>query len=200
MPRKPTKLKKTRRGNNEGSIYRRGSDGKWVGQITLGYRAEDGKPIRKYFYANTREEVSHLVALEVATAPNKGGPVPQELIVRDFLHQWLTSFKTFEVNSRTMELYYSCERLHIAPILGDIPVSSVTPIQIQTLLYQLQSEKQLSHRTISLVRSVLIQMFDYAIDLQLVDHYPARNAKLPKQPRDPEEVETAGLEPVTSCV
>ena len=105
------------------------------------------------------------------------------------MHQWLTSFKVYEVSSRTMELYYSCERLHIVPVLGDIPVSSVTPIQIQTLLYQLQSEKQLSRRTISLVRSVLIQMYDYAIDLRLVDNNPARNARLPKQPRKPEEKE-----------
>ena len=110
-------------------------------------------------------------------------------IVKDFLHQWLSSFKVYEVSSRTMELYYSCERLHIVPVLGDIPVSSVTPIQIQTLLYQLQSEKQLSRRTISLVRSVLIQMYDYAIDLRLVDNNPARNARLPKQPRKPEEKE-----------
>ena len=73
--------------------------------------------------------------------------------------------------------------------MGDIPVSSVTPIQIQTLLYQLQSEKQLSRRTISLVRSVLIQLYDYAIDLRLVDNNPARNARLPKQPRKPEEKE-----------
>ena len=189
MPRTTNKLKNTRRGNNEGSIFRRSSDGKWVGQISAGYRAEDGKPIRKYFYGNTREEVAHLVALEVATSPNKGTAVPQELIVKDFLHQWLTSFKVYEVSSRTMELYYSCERLHIVPVLGDIPVSSVTPIQIQTLLYQLQSEKQLSRRTISLVRSVLIQMYDYAIDLRLVDNNPARNARLPKQPRKPEEKE-----------
>ena len=63
------------------------------------------------------------------------------------------------------------------------------PIQIQTLLYQLQNQKYLSHRTISLVRSVLIQKYDYAIDLQLVENNPARNAKLPKQPRRREEKE-----------
>ena len=50
MPRKP---KVTRRGKNEGSVYRR-KDGKWVGQVTVGYRPDNGKPIRKYTYANTR--------------------------------------------------------------------------------------------------------------------------------------------------
>jgi len=42
MPRKP---KVTRRGKNEGSVYRR-KDGKWVGQVTTGYRPDNGKPIR----------------------------------------------------------------------------------------------------------------------------------------------------------
>ena len=189
MPRKSSNTKNTRRGNNEGSIFRRSSDGKWVGQISAGYREDNGKPIRKYFYGDTREEVAHQVALALATSPNKGAAVPQELIVKDFLHQWLTTFKVYEISSRTMELYYSCERLHIVPYLGELPVSEVSPIQIQTLLYQLQSEKQLSRRTISLVRSVLTQMYDYAIDMRLTDNNPARNAKLPRAPRRREEKE-----------
>lgn len=45
MPRKPSKPKTTRRGKNEGSVYRR-KDGKWVGQVTVGYHTDTGKPIR----------------------------------------------------------------------------------------------------------------------------------------------------------
>lgn len=47
MPRKPSKPKTTRRGKNEGSVYRR-KDGKWVGQVTVGYHPDTSKPIRKY--------------------------------------------------------------------------------------------------------------------------------------------------------
>lgn len=61
MPRKPSKPKTTRRGKNEGSVYRR-KDGKWVGQVTVGYHPDTGKPIRKYTYANTREEAAHWIA------------------------------------------------------------------------------------------------------------------------------------------
>ncbi len=187
MPRKP---KIVRRGKNEGSVFQRKTDGKWVGQVTVGFKPENGKPVREYYYANTREEVAHWVALKVATEPNKGAHVAAgDLIVKDFLHQWLKTFKVYEVSSRTMELYYSCERLHIVPALGELPIRDVTPIHVQTLLYQLQADKQLSRRTISLVRSVLIQMYDYAIDLRLVENNPARNAKLPKQPHRPVEPE-----------
>ena len=48
----PRKAKTTRRGKNEGSVYRR-KDGKWVGQVTTGYRPDNGKPIRQYRYADT---------------------------------------------------------------------------------------------------------------------------------------------------
>ena len=124
MPRKP---KVTRRGKNEGSVYRR-KDGKWVGQVTIGYRPDNGKPIRKYTYANTREEAARWVALTLTTELDKEThPISEDLILEDFLHKWLTTFKVHEVCSRTMELYYSSERLHIVPVLGNCTLDAVTP-------------------------------------------------------------------------
>ena len=179
----PRKTKVTRRGKNEGSVYQR-KDGRWVGQVTVGYREDNGKPIRRYTYQATREEAAHWVALQVATELDRAGSVRSgELLLRDFLHNWLAAFKVHEVCSRTMALYYDAERLHIAPALGDLPLGEVTPLKIQTFLYQLQAEKRLSQRTISLNKSVLVQMYDYAMELGLVDSNPARNAKLPRQSR-----------------
>ena len=179
----PRKTKVTRRGKNEGSVYQR-KDGRWVGQVTVGYREDNGKPIRRYTYQATREEAAHWVALQVATELDRAGSVRSgELLLRDFLHNWLAAFKVHEVCSRTMALYYDAERLHIAPALGDLPLGEVTPLKIQTFLYQLQAEKRLSQRTISLNKSVLVQMYDYAMELGLVENNPARNAKLPRQSR-----------------
>ena len=84
MPRKP---KVTRRGKNEGSVYRR-KDGKWVGQVTVGYRPDNGKPIRKYTYANTREEAARWVALTLTTELDKETHrLSEDLILKDFLHK-----------------------------------------------------------------------------------------------------------------
>ncbi len=180
MPRKP---KTTRRGKNEGSVYRR-KDGKWVGQVTVGYKPDDGKPIRKYTYTDTREEAARWVAATSAFNMGQNAVIqPEDLILKDFLHSWLTTFKVHEVCSRTMELYYYSERHHIVPTLGNMPLDSLTPIKVQTFLYQLQAEKHLSQRTISLIRGTLIQMYDYAIEMGLVQNNPARNTKLPRQPR-----------------
>ena len=165
----PRKTKVTRRGKNEGSVYQR-KDGRWVGQVTVGYREDNGKPIRRYTYQATREEAARWVALQVATELDRAGSVRSgELLLRDFLHNWLAACKVHEVCSRTMALYYDAERLHIAPALGDLPLGEVTPLKIQTFLYQLQAEKRLSQRTISLNKSVLVQMYDYAMELGLVE-------------------------------
>lgn len=174
------KVKTARRGKNEGSVYRR-KDGKWVGQVTTGYRPDNGKPIREYIYADTREEVSHWVALTLATSLEKENrALPEDLVLKDFLHRWLTMFKVHEVSSRTMELYYYSERVHIVPALGNAPLNSLTPLKLQTFLYQLQAEKLLSQRTLSLIRGTLIQMYDYALEMGLVNSNPARNTKLPR--------------------
>ena len=49
-----------RRGNGEGSITKRKSDGR-QGYVTVGYDVETGKPKKKYFYGKTRKEVQEQV-------------------------------------------------------------------------------------------------------------------------------------------
>ena len=62
-----------------------------------------------------------------------------------------------------LALYYDAERLHIVPALGHLSIGHVTPLRIQTFLYQLQAEKHLSQRTISLNKGILVQIYDYAM-------------------------------------
>ena len=50
-------VSKTRRANNEGSIFQR-KDGRWTGAVTTGYD-DNGKPIRKFIYGKSRMEVAN---------------------------------------------------------------------------------------------------------------------------------------------
>ena len=47
--------KGTKRGNGEGSVYKRKSDGKWCASAIVG-NDENGKPVRKTVYGKTRPE------------------------------------------------------------------------------------------------------------------------------------------------
>ena|SRR5271170_80257 len=44
-----------KRANGEGTLYRRASDGRWLGSIQFGHD-DRGRPIRKYVSANTERE------------------------------------------------------------------------------------------------------------------------------------------------
>ena len=44
-----------RRGNGEGAVYQRASDGRWLGAVVVGYDPE-GRPRRKTVSARTRSE------------------------------------------------------------------------------------------------------------------------------------------------
>ena len=57
---KEVKAKAGRRGNNEGSIFKR-KDGRWCGEVLTGYKS-DGKPIYKTVYRKTQQEVIREVA------------------------------------------------------------------------------------------------------------------------------------------
>lgn len=53
-----------KRGNNEGTIYRR-KDGRWCGMVTIG-RKSDGKLKRVTFYGKTKQEVVEKVTKAIS--------------------------------------------------------------------------------------------------------------------------------------
>ena len=77
----------TKRGANEGSIFKRNRDGKWCAAIDLGY--VNGKRRRKEFCRETRKEVAQLLAKAIREkAQNLTVPVDRQT-VGQFLESWL---------------------------------------------------------------------------------------------------------------
>ena len=77
---------RTKRGNNEGTIYRR-TDGRWTGAITI----EGGRVRlkRKQFYGRTRLEVSRKLT-KALEAVQEGVPLPSDrLSLASFASDWL---------------------------------------------------------------------------------------------------------------
>ena len=72
-----------KRGNNEGSIYQQGSDGRWVAAVSL----PSGD--RRRFYGATRAEVARKLTAALKTQQD-GLPLPMEReTVGHFLAAWL---------------------------------------------------------------------------------------------------------------
>lgn len=116
----------SKRGNGEGGIYQRKSDGKWCGSVVL-----DGSK-RKVLYGKTRREVANkLVALQ--RDQQRGVPVLSDrLTVGGFLPTWLVSVK-LTVKPRTWTRYEGLTRLHLVPTLGKLPLAKLDRHHLSTL-------------------------------------------------------------------
>jgi hypothetical protein len=64
--------KSRKRGMNEGGIHHR-ADGRWEARLSLGW--QDGKRVRKGYFAATRAEVAKLLAA-AKTEHDRGVPIP----------------------------------------------------------------------------------------------------------------------------
>ena len=182
-----------RRGNREGSIYKR-ADGRWEGKIMLGHR-QDGKPLRRTVYGKTRQEVAEKLAKLSASAADGALPVGGALKVGDYLAQWFEQHKAFggrdggPLRPNTVRDYSTQLQLHIVPAIGDIRLDKLTPQHLQSL-YRRILEKGLSRRRAQMAHRLLHVALDAAVRQGLIVRNPADMVV------DPPRAETCGPAPV----
>jgi integrase len=173
----------TKSGNNEGSIYQRGSrshaagaDGRWCAVVTL----PDGR--RKYLYAKTRAAAAQRLREALRSLDEGTLSGDREQPLARFLETWLT--ETVKPNRRPMTYrsYEVLTRRHIIPTLGRVPLSKVSPPQIQQLLNR-KLEEGLSPRTVFYIRSVLRIALGRAVKWGLITRNAAALVDPPKVPR-----------------
>lgn len=141
----------TRRGGQEGSVYRRKSDGRWVGVLHVGYAGDVRK--RRVFYGRTRAEVVKRLGAAQRTHDD-GLPIPSErLTVGAFLDQWLTAVGP-SLRPNTLRRYAAYVHLHATPLIGRTPLAKLTPEQLQRL-YAERLDAKLSPTTVHHLHGVL---------------------------------------------
>lgn len=137
MSRTKQSAKKPNRTPGTGSLYRR-ADGRWVADITLGWRISPttGKRERihetKYFKSEPEAEAW----LSQANYEKKqGGRIaPDRITVAQFLSEWLESIVRPTKAQRTHEGYSSTIRTHVIPAIGHVPLQKLTSQQVQAML------------------------------------------------------------------
>jgi integrase len=182
----------SKRGNNEGSIYKR-EDGRWVGQINLGYL--NGKRRRKYVYGATRGEVA--AELKTILAKQQEG-LPVQIgrqTMEQFLTHWLDSVVDVTLAPKTAESYRDICKRHLIPSLGRHQLAKLEPQHVQELLQE-KSAANLSPRTVAYIRAVLRIALNRALRwgqvarnvAALVD--PPRQQRYQAKPFTPDEART----------
>ena len=169
---------KKRRGRGEGSIYPRKSDGRWVGSVVVGYKADTGRPIRKVVYGATKEEAQ--AALDELRGKVKAGVADSEkLPLRHALDFWLSGQIKPHADEATYRLYQQRIRDHILPTLGHHPVAAISPYVIQAWNEDLERQgctPNLRKNFAKLLRRCL----DQCVKFGYIRTNPAREQRLPR--------------------
>lgn len=119
-----------RRGNNEGTIYKR-PDGTWAGQVSIGYDLVTGKLKRKSFYGKTRKEVADKIAQVLQEVRTGTYIEPAQTTFGEWLDKWLTGYKKGRLKAGTYQSYEMLADVHIKPVLGKIPLAKLQAHMLQ---------------------------------------------------------------------
>jgi integrase len=163
-----------RRSNGEGSIYRRASDGLWIGSLTIDGRQ---KPIasgkRRGDVADKLEEARRRLK---ADEPVKDARVTVALFVPDWIRKALAASNR---KPSTRENYATIARTHLIPApFGALTLDRLRPSDIEALLVA-KRDAGLSDSTVRLVYTVCRTMLDIAVRDGLMRRNPAAAVKRP---------------------
>lgn len=145
------------RGRGEGSIYRRSSDNRWVGQVELA-RHPDGKRRRARVVRNKRAEVVAALDELRRQVKESGGQIPdRETVLGDYLEYWLQDVvSTRDVTESTLTEYRKRVR-RISKSLGRTRLVALTTPHVRRFAVELsnQYEPKTARSTLESLRSAL---------------------------------------------
>lgn len=168
-----------RRGAGEGTIYRHQRGG-WAGTVQVGI-GEDGQRNRRTVYDRTRAGVQRKLDELRHRAASGSWADSGSLRLGEFLEAWLRDSAAPRVRASTLACY---ERV-LAPareILGGVALRSLSPMNVQALLRQLQ-EKGTSPRGRQMTYTVLRTALRDAVRMMLLAANPMDAVSRPRAPR-----------------
>lgn len=165
-----------RRSNNEGSIFQRKSDGKWVGSITVGHD-EKGQQKKKTVYGNSQAEVAKKLMDISGRMKSYAYETLEKHTFGELMNEWLMVFKKSAVTPRTFEGIIRNFKLHIEPQIGNMKVYEVDTFVVQKVLNNL-IDQDYSINTIKKNKHLISQFFEYAIDNKWVLQNPTNRVQV----------------------
>lgn len=184
----------SKRANGEGSIYKRESDGRYVGALTHPDPVT-GKNVRKVFYGKTRAEVRAKMR-EAGDRIEEGNPVvDSKSTVAQWLTQWVaTTLAASDRKESTRSLYRTLATKHLMPEpFGALTLDKLKASHVEALVLRLRARtrvisaedgseeevRALSDSTIRTTYTVLRTALDGAVRDGLLARNPAAIIRRP---------------------
>jgi len=159
-----------KRGNHEGSIYRR-KDGRWCAQVSL-----QGRRLTKY--AKTQSECRAWIKEMLQQIDAGLSFEGTHVTLARFVGTWLDG-KELSRRPKTVQQYRQIARQHILPVLGRMRLQDIQPAHIKQL-YALKQKEGRGARTIQLIHAVLHNALKQAVREGLLGRNPASAVERPK--------------------
>ena len=164
---------------------KRRPDGRWMRKITL----PDGT--KKYFYSSESTEKKALRDIEQQLLAF-GEKKSEGSLFRSVADKWENEHFP-DLGFNTAAKYSRCLK-KLVPHFGDVPVSEISAADVNAFLKDMK-KKGFARDTVSIHKSVMSQIFDYAIFLRERSDNPCLAVSVPKdlpksrrEPPTPEEI------------
>lgn len=143
------------------------ADGRYQGRFTFqGERFtlydRDIKALQKKM-ADAKYEMEHGIYMNA-----------QHMTLNAFFETWLSEIKENTVKANTISVYMEIYKVHIAPTLGKLQVSSINKLMVQRLLNNM-SKNGLSPNTLAKTKAILYSIFKEAMENRMISYNPCEN-------------------------
>lgn len=162
-------------------------DGRFSGYVFLGYKPDHTEK-RRYAYGKTiKERDDKLLDIKIQQAT--GQLVGERIRLVDWQKKWIKNKSGKSEATNTM--YKSILDRHIVPVMGQLYLPDIKPFHVQDLVNGLSDRP----RTARIAVMTLNQMFEWAIENELMIKNPAKkiSLNLPSD-RAPEKRRTTAIE------
>jgi integrase len=132
----------------EGSVYKRSSDGRWVATLSRGPR---GANQVRTVYRRTRAEAR--VALDELRA--SFGPITSRESLSGYLERWVNEAR--DIRPTTRSGYRAAIVTHIAPAIGMVRLSDLSPLHVERMLVGLHGSEKTKRNAHIVLRRALGQ-------------------------------------------
>lgn len=174
-----------KRNAGEGTIFYSDIENTWVAEVTL----PNGKR-RKKRNKDKKVVQDWLLVQRNAIAQNTVTDSPQ-MKYADFLDKYLQDVASHSLKGTTFNMYETLIRVHIKPTLGNLRLSAITPMKLQSF-YSDKLNEGLSTKTVKHIHALIRRTLNQAVKWNLVTSNPCSRVTPPKVVKKPLETFTEG--------
>jgi integrase len=158
-------------------------DGRWCVWLNLGSDPMTGRRLRKRVEARTRREAESK-ATAMRERHQRGEDVTRKpRTLGELLDEYLATVEHQGKTANTLITYRGASKNHLRPHLGGVDVTKLRTREIQNVFNDLA--KRLAPTNIRLIKTVLVQALNLAIEQNEITINPAEKVRIPIVKRKP---------------